>query len=194
MGYIQGMKRSITGFTIVELLIVIIVIAILAAVSVVAYTGIQNRANDSRIRAGVKQLETALRVYAQDHSLPIRGGSGSSVAVSNGECSDGLSGFLGSGVYTCSVEDALISAGVLQGSLTQTLPANTYHGNDADGRRSIMLYTCGGSSSTRYSLFWTLRNPSAEDTASIDSVFATCGHNVQIRDTWGMRAGKIIQF
>ena len=124
------MKRSITGFTIVELLIVIVVIAILAAVSVVAYTGIQNRANDSRIRAGVKQLETALRVYAQDHSLPIRGGSGSSVAVSNGECSDGLSGFLGSGVYTCSVEDALISAGVLQGSLTQTLPANTYHDDD----------------------------------------------------------------
>jgi prepilin-type N-terminal cleavage/methylation domain-containing protein len=33
-----------SGFTIVELLIVIVVIAILAALSVVAYNGIQNRA------------------------------------------------------------------------------------------------------------------------------------------------------
>ncbi len=35
------------GFTIVELLIVIVVIAILAAISIVAYTGIQNRARAS---------------------------------------------------------------------------------------------------------------------------------------------------
>ena len=35
------------GFTIVELLIVIVVIAILAAISIVAYTGVQNRAKTS---------------------------------------------------------------------------------------------------------------------------------------------------
>ncbi len=33
------------GFTIVELLIVIVIIAILAAITIVAYNGIQNRAN-----------------------------------------------------------------------------------------------------------------------------------------------------
>lgn len=38
------MKRTISGFTIVELLIVIVVIAILATISVVAYQGIQKRA------------------------------------------------------------------------------------------------------------------------------------------------------
>ncbi len=42
---IKSNKSS--GFTIVELLIVIVVIAILAAISIVAYNGIQNRAKSS---------------------------------------------------------------------------------------------------------------------------------------------------
>ena len=38
------------GFTIVELLIVTVVIAILAAISIVAYTGMQNRAYDTSVK------------------------------------------------------------------------------------------------------------------------------------------------
>ena len=41
------MKKSTNGFTIVELLIVIVVIAILAAISIVAYNGIRERAQVS---------------------------------------------------------------------------------------------------------------------------------------------------
>ena len=40
-------KNSSMGFTIVELLIVIVVIAILAAITIVAFNGIQNRAKAS---------------------------------------------------------------------------------------------------------------------------------------------------
>lgn len=179
-----------TGFTIVELLIVIVVIAILATISIVAYSGMQARANDSKMRAAINQFEKALGVWVVDHPLPIRGGSGSTVAASNGTCTDGDGGWLSSGNYACSVDDALVSAGSLPTGFLRNLPKNTYYGSYTDGRVSTMFYTCG---TGRYALFWTLRNPTAEDSASIDATIATCGV-AAARDTFGMRAGKVLQF
>lgn len=57
------MRYRRSGFTIVELLIVIVVIAILAAITTVAYTGVQQRANNSAKIAAVKQLVTLIRGY-----------------------------------------------------------------------------------------------------------------------------------
>lgn len=51
------------GFTIVELLIVVVVIAILAAITVVAYTGVQNRAHDASVQTDLKNIGTQVELY-----------------------------------------------------------------------------------------------------------------------------------
>lgn len=52
------------GFTIVELLIVVVVIAILAAITIVAYNGIQNRAKASAAQSAVSQVSKKIMAYA----------------------------------------------------------------------------------------------------------------------------------
>ena len=62
------------GFTIVELLIVIVVIAILAAISIVAYTGVQARARDSKRSSDLTQIKKALLAYDAIHGGVVRPG------------------------------------------------------------------------------------------------------------------------
>ena len=56
-------RGKTTGFTIVELLIVIVVIAILAAITIVAYNGIQNRANDTSVQSDLRQVAAKFHEY-----------------------------------------------------------------------------------------------------------------------------------
>lgn len=56
-------KNKKRGFTIVELLIVVVVIAILAAISIIAFQGIQQRTKDSRRYSDINVLVKALELY-----------------------------------------------------------------------------------------------------------------------------------
>lgn len=56
-----------SGFTIVELLIVIVVIAILAAISIVAYNGIQQRTITSTLQADLSNAVKTLKLYQADY-------------------------------------------------------------------------------------------------------------------------------
>lgn len=60
------MRRS--GFTIVELLIVIVVIAILAAITIVAYNGIQDRAKNSAAQSAAAQASKRVQQYFIENS------------------------------------------------------------------------------------------------------------------------------
>lgn len=82
-------RQSRDGFTIVELLIVVVVIAILAVITIVAYNGITKRAVDSSMRADLRKTATALELdktslgsYPQN-STDINGGKGLSSSGSN---------------------------------------------------------------------------------------------------------------
>ena len=55
------------GFTIVELLIVVVVIAILAAITIVAYNGITQRARDSVAKNAISQAQRKLATYSIDN-------------------------------------------------------------------------------------------------------------------------------
>lgn len=62
----SGMPRVIgRGFTIVELLIVIVVIGILVTLSVTTANGTQKRSRTAAIYANAKQLATAVVIYGQ---------------------------------------------------------------------------------------------------------------------------------
>ena len=60
MGSMMG-KHTPRGFTIVELLIVIVVIGILAAITLVAYNGIQDRGRQSKIRSDIAMFSKAIQ-------------------------------------------------------------------------------------------------------------------------------------
>lgn len=57
------MRRHITGFTLIESVVVIAVIAILATIGVVMYNGAQKRADDARAFVTAQQATTALEAY-----------------------------------------------------------------------------------------------------------------------------------
>ena len=80
---VEAGRRS--GLTIVELLIVIVVIGILAAISIVAYNGIQNRAHDTTIKNDLSNFAKQLNLSAADSGVfPPGGGFRNTSTSANG--------------------------------------------------------------------------------------------------------------
>lgn len=121
------MNKRASGFTIVELLIVIVVIAILVAIVIAAYTGIRDRASASRASSAVASYVKILRMHKV-----INGDFPSSTASPSGEyCLGNPSDFPADGVFAAGqcLSDSTSSYTV---STSQAL-ANTL---DANGQAS----------------------------------------------------------
>jgi len=63
-----SLKKNNRGFTIVELLIVIVVIGILAALVIVTYNGIQQKARNTERKTDIKALQGHLEAYWADQA------------------------------------------------------------------------------------------------------------------------------
>jgi len=68
---IKSNTQDQKGFTIVELLIVVVVIAILAAITIVSYNGITNRANASAAASTAASLQKKAELYAADGTTKL---------------------------------------------------------------------------------------------------------------------------
>lgn len=120
------------GFTIVELLIVIVVIAILAAITVVAFNGVQQRARNSQTIAAVKDYIKIYSAYAVDYDVyPGSGNYCLGTGYPGGLCWDNRT-------Y---VENAAANTGLLNyaKSLPNPSTASVYR-NATDGSRRGILF------------------------------------------------------
>ncbi len=66
-----SLKRKTTGFTIVELLIVIVVIGILAGLVITTFVGVQQKARDSERKTDINGIHAQIEAYyAQNSKYP----------------------------------------------------------------------------------------------------------------------------
>lgn len=68
---IELSSKHYRGFTIVELLIVVVVIAVLAAIVTVTFNGIKARALNAQTASGLSAMEKALKLYKVETSKPL---------------------------------------------------------------------------------------------------------------------------
>lgn len=63
------------GFTVVELLIVIVVIGILATLTIISYNGVTNSANDAAVKNDIENIaKQAMQFHARNGRYPAGGG------------------------------------------------------------------------------------------------------------------------
>lgn len=81
-------KRCLSGFTLVELMVSVSIIAILIAIGIASYATVNKRSNDTKRKSDVEQIRAALEMYRAENGYYPSLGTGSWADVS------GLAGVL----------------------------------------------------------------------------------------------------
>lgn len=156
--FLYGNKR---GFTIIEVLVIVVVISILVSVVVVGYGNYQANNRDSERKSDLQQIAAALKSYAtwKNDFIEVGSGCGSS---NNGEgfiaasSADAGAPYAANSIATC-----LVNAGYLKSVTEGTDPSGcTYGSGGACGSqatppvRAYMKVTCtpAGKPKTTYLL------------------------------------------
>lgn len=184
------------GFTIVELLVVIIVIAILATLTTVLYLDAQKQARDTAIRDAADKFSQAIELMSSktNGGAMIKGGYGSTTSVTSTGCADGGGGYQAPGYATrdanfkCTLGDAVIAGGYLTSAFFTSLPPNVADGNTP--LTDFIVQWCSGDS--RYYLFYSQEMPSSDSLAAVNNVLNTVCTS-QIPNVGGRNMGGVIQ-
>ncbi len=80
--------RNQKGFTLVELMIVVVIVGILAAVAIPMYRGSVDRAKASEAVAALGSIRSAMRVYYGEHATYINASFTANAEVTNGDVLD----------------------------------------------------------------------------------------------------------
>ena len=130
MGSLQSTRRQ-SGFTLVELLIVAIILAILAAIIIPQFASTTTDAQESALRADVAALRSAIGLYRQQHGAypganastggTCTGAAGTGIALSEQAIEDQLTRYSNAAGETCTVP----------GTAPDTFPFGPYFQADA---------------------------------------------------------------
>lgn len=145
--FMLRVHKKQNGFTIVELLIVIVVIAILAAISVVAYSGVQSRARDAQRASDVVVILKALELYKADNGTYP---PGTSSPHGNGCTGNGYS-------YSWATDGTWMKE-LVDGNYLSKVPVppknDCTNSHYAYIRPSASSYGCAGKRTTPYYILW----------------------------------------
>jgi general secretion pathway protein G len=126
--------RKQKGFTLIELVVVVMILGILAAVAAPKLLGTSSNAADNGLRQTLSVVRDAIERYAAEHAGALPGDGGTEADLKND-----LAPYLRGGFPKCPVagENDLVkittAAGAISGDVSAT-PTESWHYNSGDGQ------------------------------------------------------------
>lgn len=188
----------------VELLIVVVIIAILVAITATMYQNAQVQARDTQIKDAADKFADAISLWSANHSgAKPKGGwataGSNSLNAAKDDCVAGANGFQAyktidvSTTYDCTVGDVMVSSGYLTAPVFNNLPINTAY---TTNRYVFMIYPCTNNAN-HWILSYSLEDPTSTDTANYNQIHTGCATPVadlSFFQTNGMRGAILIKF
>lgn len=166
----MSIKNS-SGFTIVELLIVVVVIAILAAITIVSYNGIQNRAYDAAVKSDLEMFAKKLELVKSNNTsevYPLANTANMTTVTSD----EGIK--FSTGSYSAGVSNNLLYCRSSDGKEAALVAVSK--------SKNQFSYNIQKGGMDTYSPAWTSSSPTTCNTALSDSTSSTA--------TWAYNSGS----